>query len=147
MRKFDFISTYPVGSLNLPRRATPQSAGYDFESAEEVIVNIGETKAVKTGIKAYMNEGEYLQLQIRSSLSRDVGLQMANAPGIVDADYCDNEKNEGEIAFLIYNGGRYNYKIEKGQRIGQGIFLSYLTTDDEIQVTGKRKGGFGSSGK
>lgn len=147
MRKFSVVSKYPVGTVDLPVRSTAQSAGYDFKAVEDVTINIGETKTIKTGIKAYMNEGEYLQLQVRSSLARDGGLIMVNAPGIVDCDFADNETNEGEIAFILYNTGRYNYHIEKGQRIGQGIFQSYLTSDDEVKVTEKRRGGFGSTGK
>lgn len=92
-----------------------------------------------------MNKGEYLQLQLRSSLAKDGGLMMANSPGIIDEDYVDNQKNEGEIGFILYNAGRYDYKIEKGQRIGQGIFSAFLTVDAEEKVTEKRKGGMGST--
>jgi len=146
MRKFAQVSAYPAQSISLPKRATENSAGYDFESAEDVVIRIGETKVVKTGVKCYMNPGEYLQLQVRSSIAIDGKLMMANAPGIVDADYVDNKKNEGEIGFILYNAGQYDYKIEKGQRIGQGIFQPYLTTDEEIKVTKKRDGGMGSTG-
>ena len=147
MRGFEVISTYPANSINLPKRATEGSAGYDFESAEDIIVPVGGTALVKTGVKVYMNSNEYLQVQIRSSLAKDGGLMLMNSVGIVDADYADNPKNEGEIMFLFYNAGRYDYKIEKGQRIGQGIFLQFLTVDNEKKVNEKRVGGYGSSGK
>lgn len=147
MRGFEVISTYPPNTINLPKRATEDSAGYDFESAEEVVIPVGGTALVKTGVKVYMNKNEYLQVQIRSSLAKDGGLMLHNSVGIVDADYADNPKNEGEVMFLLYNAGRYDYKIEKGQRIGQGIFLPYLTVDDEVKVVKKREGGMGSSGK
>ena len=145
MRGFEVVSKYPANAINLPKRATEGSAGYDFESAEDVIIRVGETKVVQTGVKAYMNKGEYLQLQLRSSLAKDGGLMMANSPGVIDEDYVDNEKNEGEIGFILYNAGRYDYRIEKGQRIGQGIFQPYLTIDSEEKVTEKRKGGMGST--
>ena len=147
MRGFEVISNYPANSINLPKRATEGSAGYDFESAEDVVVPVGGTALVKTGVKVYMNSNEYLQVQIRSSLAKDGGLMLMNSVGIVDADYVDNLKNEGEVMFLFYNAGRYDYKIEKGQRIGQGIFQQFLTVDNEKKVNEKRVGGYGSSGK
>ncbi|MCT4427442.1 aminotransferase, partial [Lactococcus cremoris] len=36
--------------------------------------------------------------------------------------------------------------ISKGQRIMQGVFVKYLTTDDD-NANGKRTGGFGSTGE
>jgi dUTP pyrophosphatase len=146
-RKFEMISTYLVGSINLPVRKTEFSAGYDFESAETVIINVGETKIVKTGVKAYMNPNEYLSLSLRSGIASQHSLILVNSPGIIDSDYADNKDNEGEIMFAIYNGGKYAYKIEKGQRIGQGIFTAFLTVDDEATVTEKRSGGLGSTNK
>lgn len=49
MRGFEVVSKYPADSINLPKRATEGSAGYDFESAEDVIIRVGETKVVQTG--------------------------------------------------------------------------------------------------
>jgi dUTP pyrophosphatase len=147
MRKFAPVSSYLVDSINLPKRATEFSAGYDFESAEETFVlNVGEIKAVKTGVKVYMNTGEYLQLQIRSSLALNAGIQLLNSPAVIDKDYCDNPKNEGEIMFILRNSGKCPYMIEKGQRIGQGVFLAFLMTDDDV-AGAKRNGGTGSTGK
>lgn len=85
MRGFEVISTYPANEINLPKRATKDSAGYDFESAEDVVIPVGGTVLVKTGVKAYMNQNEYLQVQIRSSLAKDGGLMLKNSVGIVDA--------------------------------------------------------------
>ena len=147
MRGFEVVSTYSPDKINLPKRATEGSAGYDFESAEDVVIPVGGTALVKTGVKVYMNANEFLQVQIRSSLAKDGGLMLLNSVGIVDSDYADNPKNEGEVMFLFYNAGRYDYKIEKGQRMGQGIFQAFLTVDNEKKVTEKRTGGYGSSGK
>ena len=36
--------------------------------------------------------------------------------------------------------------IEKGEKLGQGIFQKYLITDDD-NAEGVRRGGFGSTGK
>jgi dUTP pyrophosphatase len=45
------------------------------------------------------------------------------------------------------NLGPKDLLIKKGERIGQGIFMKYLTADNEAPVTSQRVGGFGSSGK
>jgi len=42
---------------------------------------------VKTGIKAYMQDNEYLMLVNRSSNPGKKGLILANSIGIVDKDY------------------------------------------------------------
>lgn len=66
--------------------------------------------------------------------------------GIVDADYADNEDNEGELGFLFYNLSNETVVIEKGDRLGQAIFQKYLITDDD-NANGIRQSGFGSTGK
>ena len=63
---------------------------------------------------------------------------------IIDADYYNNKDNEGEIFFQIINLSPYAIQIKKGDKIGQGIFLSYYKTDDDA-AEGQRKGGLGST--
>ena len=36
MRKFEVVTSYKDKGINLPMRATPHSAGYDFEAAETI---------------------------------------------------------------------------------------------------------------
>ena len=38
-------------------------------------------------------------------------------------------------------------ELKIGDKIGQGVFMKYLTVDDEEEIKGKRKGGLGSTGK
>ncbi|MGC3786824.1 hypothetical protein ACPTJX_15095, partial [Enterococcus faecalis] len=58
----------------------------------------------------------------------------------------NNENNEGHIMFQFLNFGYEVVVIEKGERIGQGIFKPFLFADDD-QVEAERTGGFGSSGQ
>ncbi len=45
------------------------------------------------------------------------------------------------------NWGLRDVHIKKGERIGQGIFMPFLVTDnDKLQEKKERTGGFGSSG-
>ena len=160
-RGFKKVSTYPQEKLNIPKRATRHSAGYDFEAAQDIVLpsiwntlfkhnhhasSKGITPVlVPTGIKAYMQEDEYLQLTNRSSNPLKHFLVLPNGVGIVDADYYNNPGNEGEIFFQLLNFGLRDKTIQKGDRIGQGIFLKFLKADNEDRDLKDRTGGFGSS--
>lgn len=102
---------------------------------------------VPTGIKCCLEHpNTYLELSVRSSCPLKYWLIMANNEGIIDADYYNNESNEGHIYFQLINLSPYDIKLSKGDVIGQGIIKSYLTTDDD-SASGKRIGGFGSTNK
>ena len=38
MRGFEIVTAYRDREINLPKRATNQAAGYDFEAAEDVVI-------------------------------------------------------------------------------------------------------------
>ena len=99
---------------------------------------------IPTGIKAYMEDDQFLMLTIRSSTPLNNYLILANGPGIVDADYVDNKSNEGHIYFQVLNLSPFNIKINKGDIIGQGILMNYGVTDDDFPG-GERIGGYGST--
>ena len=157
-RGFEMISTYLDKGLNLPLRQTKAAAGYDFEAAEDIVIPTIWKKVwnkwfdnesikatlIPTGIKSYMGQDEYLQLSIRSGMALKSGLLLANGVGVVDADYYNNDSNEGHIMFAVYNFGFVDKKISKGERIGQGIFLPFLKADNDV-VKKDRLGGFGST--
>ena len=46
-----------------------------------------------------------------------------NNVGIVDADYYNNEDNEGHIMLGLYNTTDSDITLTKGERVAQGIFL------------------------
>jgi dUTP pyrophosphatase len=73
-------------------------------------------------------------------------LIIGNSIGIIDADYCDNPDNEGEIFFQIINLSPFAIQLKRGDKIGQGIIHTYGVTDDDA-ATGERVGGFGSTSK
>ena len=175
-RGFEIVSKYQGQQINLPVRMTKHAAGYDFFCAQDFLlpsiwrlnfirilwklrkqkklVNDQLIKAnlvlkpylVPTGIKAYMQPNEYLMLANRSSNPLKRNMILPNGVGIVDADYYNNEKNEGEIFFQMINFGIKDLKIKKGERLGQGIFMPYLLADQDQEPKNKRQGGFGSSG-
>ena len=137
-------------SFDLPKRSTKHSAGYDFYNPERVEIppyKLGDNPVlVKTGVKAYMQDDEFLMLVNRSSNPKKKKLVVANSMGIIDADYVDNPDNEGEMGFLFYNLSNETVVIEVNEKLGQGIFMKYEITEDD-KATGERRGGFGSTGK
>lgn len=145
MRRFAWIRAYQNTHLPLPARKTAHAAGYDLAAAERTVIDPGQVALVPTGLKAYMEQGEFLALAVRSSLAVKRRLMLANGLGIVDADYVDNPENEGHIMVAVYNGSPDVAVIEQGERIAQGIFLRYGVVADDT-ASGARSGGFGSTG-
>ena len=147
-RGFEIVREYEGRGIRLPRRRTAGSAGYDIEAAEETVIEPGELAFVPTGLKAYMGQDEVLQLHIRSSIAVRYQLFLMNSVGIIDADYYNNEENEGHILVAFLNHGKEAVRFEKGFRVAQGIFLKYLPTDGDRAGEGaSRQGGFGSTGE
>ena len=134
-------------NLQLPKRATKGSAGYDFYAPFDITLAPGQTVKVPTGIRSYMEDGWVLKLYPRSGLGFKFRLQLNNTVGIIDSDYYYSS-NEGHIFAKITNDtneGRI-VSIKKNTGFIQGIFLEYgITYDDES--TEVRDGGFGSTTK
>jgi dUTP pyrophosphatase len=143
-RGFERVTGYKY--VNLPKRKTKQSAGYDIESAIDAVITPGETKVIPTGIKACMKPYEWLGIYARSSLAIKYGLILANGVGVIDSDYYNNPDNEGHIMIALTNISGKTYNVKMGDRIAQGIFHQYYKVDDD-SADGDRTGGMGSTGK
>lgn len=148
MRGFELIEGM---NGELPIKATVHSAGVDFIASSDITIPAfrfkGKATLVPTGVKAFMQNDEYLQIFARSSIPVNLGLIMSNGVGIVDADYYNNEKNEGHIMIEFNNLTNEHITIEKGTRIAQGIFNKVLPVTHGVRVKNDiRNGGFGSTG-
>lgn len=176
-RGFEVVSKYQDKGINLPRRQTLASAGYDIEAAEDIVMpsiwrlnfvrifrlirnghqlyerdykladEILKPILVPTGLKVYMPEDEVLILANRSSNTFKKNLALPNGIGVIDADYYNNPNNEGELFVQVLNYGVRPLHIKKGDRIAQGIFMKYLKTDDDDPISRQRLSGFGSTNK
>ena len=167
-RGFEICKGYEDKEINMPIRKTKNSAGYDFEAAEDTVIpsmwknvaaniknvfkieNVSKDykpTLVKTGIKAYFEKDEVLILANRSSNPSKKGLIMANSIGVIDSDYYNNENNDGEIMFAFYNFFPFDITIKKHEIIGQAFFQNFLIVDndEELNANAERKGGFGST--
>ncbi len=134
-------------SIQLPKRATRASAGYDFFLNEDLVLKPGETALIPTGIRVKMQDEWVLKLYPRSGLGFKYRLQLNNTVGIIDADYYESD-NEGHIFAKITNDSNEGKTIELAAHNGfmQGIFVEYgICVDDEVAT--QRNGGFGSTSK
>ena len=87
----------------LPLRGTKTSAGYDFYTPVDLEIPPQSTVFFWTDVKASMEDDEALLLDIRSSLGIKSDLMLANTIPIVDSDYYNNKKNEGNIGICLRN--------------------------------------------
>lgn len=133
--------------IPLPRYATEMSAGLDLINAgDDLVIPPGLLAKLPTGIKMKVPEGHFAMLTPRSGKSfKSVGFSLANAPGIIDADYRD------EVGILACNYGNGPVYISRGERVAQIVIVPYVKCEvvkvDELSpVESSRDGGFGSTG-
>jgi dUTP pyrophosphatase len=133
--------------LELPKYATAGSAGMDvFAAVEEpVIIKTGGVSLVPTSLAISLEPGYECQVRSRSGLAIKHGIFALNAPGTIDSDY------RGEIKIILANFGKEDFIINRGDRIAQLVVAQYEKVDwekvEELPLTGRGGGGFGSTGK
>lgn len=153
--------TVKEGEVLLPLRATKTSAGYDFYTPVRLEIKPQETAFVWTDVKAYMQEGEVLLLDVTSGIGAKKQCMLINTIGVVDQDYYGNVSNDGNIGIGLRNmkpkfdiilgnlvdlTEEHTVVFEEGEKIAQGIFVNYLTSDN-CNSDATRVGGYGSTDK
>ena len=134
-------------NIQLPKRATKGSAGYDFFSPQHFSLEPGKTITIPTGIRVEMEEGWVLKCYPRSGLGFKFRLQLNNTVGIIDSDYFYSD-NEGHIFVKLTNASNEGkiVNVNEGVAFMQGIFVEYgITYDDDVEEI--RNGGLGSTTK
>ena len=132
-------------NLELPKRATGGSAGYDFKAPFSFELKPGETIKVPTGIRVKIDEGWWLGCLPRSGLGFKYRFQLNNTMGVIDSDYY-NSDNEGHIFAKITNDSNEGktVSVDAGSGFLQAIFIPYgVTYSDDAK--GVRNGGMGST--
>ena len=131
----------------LPSRSTKYSAGYDFKSIIDFTLKPGECKKIPLGIKIMMNSDEMMLLLVRSSMGFKYNVRACNQVGVFESDYYNNITNEGHAWLKLQNEGEKLFVVKKGDAICQGIFVKFLTVDNEEEIQNVRMGGLGSTNK
>lgn len=134
-------------SIQLPKRATYGSAGYDFFMPFGLVLGKNESVVIPTGIRCRIDDGWVLKIYPRSGHGFKYGVHLANTVGIIDSDYYQSA-NEGHIMVKLMNDSSLSKQdgltLKKGMAYCQGVFLPYgITVDDKADK--ERDGGFGST--
>jgi dUTP pyrophosphatase len=129
----------------LPSKAHPGDAGYDLYAIVDAEVAPGDRAMVGTGLAVAIPDGYAGFVLPRSGLASRQGLTLANAPGLIDAGY------RGELICAVVNLDRDTpVRIRKGDRIAQLVILPIPDLEpgwtDELPVSSRGEGGFGSTG-
>jgi dUTP pyrophosphatase len=133
-------------SAMLPDYQSTHAAGLDAHACLDAPKTLQpmERAMIPTGLAVELPEGYEMQIRARSGLSIKHGITMVNGIGTIDADY------RGEIGILLINLGQEPFVIEPEMRIAQMVIAKYEKINwrevDELGVTDRGDGGFGSTG-
>lgn len=136
-------------NIQLPKRATRGSAGYDFKSPLDFTLAPGSSIKIPTGIRCKIDDGWALKCYPRSGLGFKYRIRLFNTVAVVDSDYFYSD-NEGHIFIKLANETNEGklVKIKQGEGVAQGVFVEYgITVDDDEDEKEIRNGGFGSTTK
>jgi dUTP pyrophosphatase len=132
-------------TLPIPAYQTRGSIAFDLYAREGTKVAPQSITLVPANLIVEVPDGYGLFLSARSSLPLKTGLDVPNAPGVIDRDY-NGEKDE--IRVQIRNLTYYPVVIERGTRIAQAFLLPVPEMElvEVEQVSAVSRGGFGSTG-
>lgn len=129
---------------DLPAKATPGAAAMDLRAAHDATLSPGKPVLIKTGLFVALEPGYEAWITPRSGLALKHAVTVLNAPGLIDSDY------RGEIGVILMNGGHNPYYVKAGDRIAQMTGRRSTDIDwwpvDELPVSARGSGGFGSTG-
>lgn len=133
--------------LPLPRYAHPGDAGADLVARVDVVLGAGGGRAlVPTGMAIALPDGWAGFVQPRSGLALRHGVTVLNSPGLIDAGYRDELK-----VVLVNTDPDADYHVRRGDRIAQLVVRPVATAEflavDELPVSARDVGGFGSTGR
>lgn len=128
----------------LPTRAHDTDAGLDLRSTKRHYLHYKERALIDTGIAAEIPEGYFGLLVLRSSLGTKRGAILKNTVGVIDSSYRNN------IYCSVENSEESPLIIEQYERFAQLILIPIITPEvevvDELEITNRGLGGFGSTG-
>ncbi len=130
-------------TLPLPEYQTSGAVAFDLYSRVDVSIPPKTLERLPTNVIIATPKGYMLEIKDRSSTLKKKGLLVST--GYIDNDYCGETD---EILLQVYNLTNEDVKVEKGERLGQGVFIKieiaeWIETDT---MDSSSRGGFGSTG-
>jgi dUTP pyrophosphatase len=130
-------------SLPLPEYKTSGAVAFDLYSRIDAIIKPRTVERLPTNIIIEIPKGYMLEIKDRSSTLKRKGL-------LVSTGYIDNDHHGelDEILLQVYNLTDGEVSVEKGDRLGQGVFVKVDIAEwEEVEkMSEKNRGNFGSTG-
>ena len=134
-------------SVQLPSYKTNGASGMDLMAFIEKPISLepGKSCLVPTGLSVAFPEEYEIQIRPRSGLAAKNNISVLNTPGTIDSDY------RGELKIILFNHSSENFIINNNDRVAQMVLAPIIKMEleetDELPVSIRGKGGFGSTGK
>lgn len=127
----------------IPFYAINGDVGLDITAVDCYLSETENKLVCETGIAVEIPEGYGGFIFPRSSITKR-NLVLSNSVGVIDSGY------RGEIKFK-FNYSKDSFFYEKGDRVGQLVILALPKVNvilaDDLSVTDRDVGGFGSTGR
>ena len=143
-----YVSEKIGKEIPAPFYASDGAAGMDLPACIDspVTIKARERATIPTGIAIGLPDNNYVALiYVRSSLGFKKGITLSNSVGVIDSDY------RGEIFVSLNNLSDEDYEILPGERIAQlvvtPVVIPEINVVDDLTITKRGAGGFGSTGK
>ncbi len=132
-------------TLPLPQYQTSGAVAFDIYSRIDTEIAPKTVVRIPTNLIIAIPKGYMLSVVTRSSTPVKKGLSIPHGMGVIDQDYCGDTD---ELLYQVYNFTDETVKIERGERIGQAMFLRVDQMDwEEVEsMDAKNRGGFGTTG-
>ena len=129
-------------TLPLPEYHTDGAVAFDLYSRIDAIIPAKSLSRLPTNVIIATPKGYMLEIKDRSSTLKKKGLLVST--GYIDNDYCGESD---EILLQVYNLTDNEVKVEKEERLGQGVFVKIdKAVWEEIDIMDSNsRGGFGST--
>jgi dUTP diphosphatase len=127
----------------LPGYASSAAAGADLRASEAVEIAAGARATVATALRLEIPPGHVGLVWPRSGLAVRHGID--TLAGVIDSDY------RGELKVVLVNHGQEPFRIAPGDRVAQLLIQRVervrFTATEQVAVTSRGSGGFGSTGR
>jgi dUTP pyrophosphatase len=131
----------------LPRYATPGSAGLDLRACIDhaLTVEAGQAVMVPTGLAIHLDDPGYCAMILpRSGLGHRHGIVLGNLVGLIDSDY------QGPLQISCWNRSNEPYILQPLDRVAQLVIVPVQQVEfdlvDAFTESERGAGGFGSTG-
>ena len=131
----------------LPRYATPGSAGLDLRACIDhaLTVEAGQAVMVPTGLAIHLDDPGYCAMILpRSGLGHRHGIVLGNLVGLIDSDY------QGPLQISCWNRSSEPYILQPLDRVAQLVIVPVQQVEfdlvDAFTESERGAGGFGSTG-